>query len=94
VPHVYEVVWEKMRNQFGLHELAIVTTDASNQPRWKNETRQARRNLVLVNDGRMERKRDHVTWEISVVSRPANHRGDRQGAPAVGADRRGTHTAN
>jgi hypothetical protein len=62
VRRVYEVVFENMRDQFGVHELAIVRTDGSNKPRWMNETRWAR--LNLVKDGRMEPSEDHGTWQI------------------------------
>ncbi len=65
VPHVYGVVGENLRDRFGPHELEIVKTDSSNQPRWKNETRQARRNMVRVRDGRMHPKEDQGMWKIS-----------------------------
>jgi hypothetical protein len=65
VPYVYEVVGEKLRHQFGPHELETVKTDGSNQPVWKNETRQARRNMVRARDGRMHPKEDYGMWTIS-----------------------------
>jgi hypothetical protein len=64
LPQVYRVIWEKMRNQFGPHELAM-TEGPNPEPRWENETRQARRNLVKVNDGRMEPSEEDGTWKIS-----------------------------
>jgi hypothetical protein len=63
LPQVYRVIWEKMWNQFGPHEMATVTTGSNPEPRWMNETRQARRNLV--EDGRMKPSEDHGTWQIS-----------------------------
>jgi len=63
LPQVYRVIWEKMRDQFGPHELATVTTSATKEPRWENEVRQTRRNLV--NYDRMKPLEDHGIWQIS-----------------------------
>ena len=63
VPHVYEVVLGKMRDQFGPREMETVRTDGSGQPVWKNETRWAR--LNLIEDGRMEPSQIHGIWKIS-----------------------------